>query len=823
VNALAPYRSRHPGLPDLLNYAAVVADGVVLNKDGSLLAGWHYRGDDHASATDEERNGTSTRLNDALARLGSGWMLHVDAIRLPAGDYPDPGDSHFADPVSRLIDAERRAQFRAEGAHFESHFALVVTYLPPLRQQSRVAEMMYADDSGGRTARDRTADRHLAYFEERIAELEDALAGCVRIKRMQGRPHTDAAGRTHVADELLEYLNYCITGALHPVNLPPCPMYLDAVIGSRELHTGLTPKIEDQFIFPLSIDGFPMESHPGILAALGHFAMEYRWSTRFIALDAVDAQAELRRYQRKWQQKVRGFVDQVFRTNRGQVDQDAVIMAGDVDDALTEASSGVVTYGFYTSVILLRHRSREHLELVAREVRRTVQNLGFSCRFETVNAVESWLGTLPGHGVQNIRRPMMHTLHLADLLPVSAVWTGEPVCPCPFYPPASPPLLYAATEGATPFRLNLHVGDLGHTLIVGPTGSGKSTLLGLIAAQFRRYAGATVYAFDKGRSMLPLVKACGGRHHDIAGDGSALAFAPLSLIHEEAEAAWAEEWIGSLVELQKVALLPAHRNEIHRAVRLLAEAPPGARSLTALVATLQDQNLRDALQPYTLSGHIGKLLDSETDNLRLTDFQVLEIEELMQLGDRNVLPVLAYLFHRIEQSLRGQPALLILDEAWLMMAHPVFSAKIREWLKVLRKANCAVVLATQSLSDAAKSTLLDVIVESCPTKILLPNKEAQLAGAGGVLGPREFYAMLGLNDRQVEIIKDAVPKRQYYYWSNEGCRLIDLNLGPVALSFIGASGKRDLARVNELASAHGADWPAHWLRERGVDVSALSP
>jgi type IV secretory pathway VirB4 component len=128
--------------------------------------------------------------------------------------------------------------------------------------------------------------------------------------------------------------------------------------------------------------------------------------------------------------------------------------------------------------------------------------------------MEAWLGALPGHPLPNIRRPLIHTLNLADLVPLSSVWAGHDVNPCPLYPENSPPLLHAATAGATPFRLNLHIGDLGHTLVFGPTGAGKSVLLNLLAAQFRRYQGkggetATICAFDKGRSMWALVNACG--------------------------------------------------------------------------------------------------------------------------------------------------------------------------------------------------------------------------------------------------------------------------------------------------------------------------
>jgi type IV secretion system protein VirB4 len=145
-----------------------------------------------------------------------------------------------------------------------------------------------------------------------------------------------------------------------------------------------------------------------------------------------------------------------------------------------------------------------------------------------------------------------------------------------------------------------------------------------------------------------------------------------------------------------------------------------------------------------------------------------------------------------------------------MLGHPTFQDKIREWLKVLRKANCAVVLATQSISDAERSGIIDVLKESCPTKICLPN------GAAREPGTREFYQRIGFNERQIEIVATALPKREYYVSSPDGRRLFDMALGPVALSFAGASGKEDLKHIRSLYEEFGAAWPVHWLRQRGI-------
>ena len=184
----------------------------------------------------------------------------------------------------------------------------------------------------------------------------------------------------------------------------------------------------------------------------------------------------------------------------------------------------------------------------------------------------------------------------------------------------------------------------------------------------------------------------------------------------------------------------------------------------------------------------------------------------MNLGEKYALPVLLYLFRRIERSLHGQPAAIILDEAWLMLGHPVFREKIREWLKVMRKANCMVIMATQSLSDAARSGILDVIVESTATKLFLPNVYARDEETA------RLYARMGLNKRQIEILAAAIPKRQYYYVSEQGRRLFELALGPLALSFVGATDKESIATIRGLEARLGDRWVPEWLKQRNLSI-----
>ncbi|MGH9632200.1 MAG: conjugal transfer protein TrbE, partial [Bryobacteraceae bacterium] len=200
----------------------------------------------------------------------------------------------------------------------------------------------------------------------------------------------------------------------------------------------------------------------------------------------------------------------MLRIESGPINVFAQELATDAEEAMGVAASGDVQFCLYNTVILCFHESEAKLEENAALIVKTVQNLGFSGRIETINAVEAWRGSLPGDGYRNVRRVLVHTLNLADMMPITAVWAGLKENPSQLMPKQSPPLLYAATTGATPFRLNLHVGDLGHTLMIGPPGAGKSTFLGLTAAQWFRYPRARVFAFDKGYSLFVLTRAAGG-------------------------------------------------------------------------------------------------------------------------------------------------------------------------------------------------------------------------------------------------------------------------------------------------------------------------
>ncbi len=808
------YRDEAQGLADLLRYANPIEPGILLGKGGELIAGFFYRGTDTESASHGELEAIAMRLNDAMRQLSAGWMVHIDANRAPAIGYPEQGE--FSEVIAQMMDLERASQYNTAGAHFESNYAMIFTYLPPLQIQSKATALMFEKSADLRAGETSLQEQILAKFKDQLGQLEAHLGTIFEGITQMGEQVIENRidGSAVVIDHLAGYLHYCVTGITQHIVKPPSGFFYDTMIGSQDFVGGNHPRVGRKHIRVLAIEGFPAMSYPGMLTLLNSLPVTYRWSTRFIFMDAEEGKGILNKLRKKWRQKVRGLKDQVTNSHSGPIDHDALEMEADAQAAMSEAGSGLVRYGHYTSVVVLMDEDLMRLKHSVEEGITLIRNLGFAVRIEELNAVEAFLGSLPGHGYENVRRPILHSLNLVHLIPTTATWPGLAQNPCTFYPPNSPPLLMAKTTGNAPFRFNLHVDDVAHTLMLGPPGAGKSTHLMLIAASFLRYPNAKVRIFDKGYSSFVLCQAMNGSYYDIGGEqGDDIGFCPLGHVDKDrpAEYVWAEDYIETLLTLQGFTVLPSHRSLIRDALFKLGNGVADRRSMTEFVDQVQDNAMRSALSAYTRQEG-NSILDDTADTIALDRFVVFEMEHLMNMHDKFAVPVLLYLFRCIERGLDGAPTLLVLDEAWLMLSHSLFQAKIKEWLKVMRKANCSVVFATQSISDVGKSAIRDVLYKSCPTKILLANPEIR-----GNEESAAQYRAIGLNARQIDIIGRMAKKLHYYYMSSLGRRKYQLGLGSLCLAFVGASGKSDITLVRQLIQRYGKRWTIEWLRYCNVN------
>ena len=699
------------------------------------------------------------RLNNALKRLSSGWSIFVEAQRFETDRYPSSTWSH---PAAWIVDYERRHNFRS-GTHFETSYYLTFAWQLPTLVEHRAARLFSGSGRGVKGSRlsavaeDGHDDRRdLAIFQKTVAEILDIMAAVfVEVRELSD-------------EQTLTYLHSTISTNRHSVRMPEVPAYLDALLPDQAFTPGDIPMLGRHFIPACTITGFPGSTVPGILDQLNHLAIEYRWSTRYICLSKEEAQREFEKTRRRFWQGRKSLLtllkETVTKEESALVDNASAGKAGDVDRALEELGNDVVGYGFLTSTIVVWDTDLDLARRKSQAVRQVIQQNGFVVRDESLNAQEAWLGTLPGHVWANVRRPPVSTTTLAHLMPLSSVWAGDEENEhLREHSGVGTAHVYCSTAGSTPFRLNLAVQDVGHTFIVGPTGSGKSTLLGALAIQFLRYPNAQVIIVDKDKSARALTLALEGVIYEPGNEKAATSFQPLRDIDDPSSASGRRSSFSTCWPSRRSARRPSSRRYIDSALASLASNPRREHRTISGLSFLLTPELKAALYPYTVRGNYGQIFDADHDSVDSSSAcQMFEMGDLMRMGEEAVAPALDYIFHRIEARFDGRPTLLILDEAWLFLRHPTFVTRLQGWLKTLRKKNVYVVFATQEVADAANSPIAQTILQACPTKIYLPDEQAQTPALASV------YKAFGLTDTEISILARATKKADYYYKSIKG-------------------------------------------------------
>jgi type IV secretion system protein VirB4 len=810
---LTEYRDQPKSIADLVPYAALPFDQypfVMMQKDGSLLALIRYRGPDLESTTSTVLVNYYANMGVMLKHLGDRWAVHLIADRFLTTDYPH---ADWPCAAAALFDDERRDLVLDTGHQLESDYVLALTFLPPGDATGKLERMLIeGDDEGGEDS----GIEYVDYFARRVHEMADLMRAFM--------PHAKILD----GGDLLTFLSHPLALERQTVDLPETPMFLDCLLAEQPVWPGMRVGIgytEDEagnprpekYVVTVGVRGYPATTHAGMLNEMNRLGFEYRWSTRAITLGTQQSMKSVQVRVNRWGSQRKGFMsliaEHVLKEPSERVNHEAVAKHADSLAALQEVAEGLVSMAYVTPTITVWDATLKGAQDKAKLVVGLLTAKHFKAQIETFNAFEAWLGSLPGSCYANVRQPLVNTMNLAHLAPLSAVWAGESWNK----ELDGPALMRVITEGSTPFHFNFHHDDVGHAVLYGPTGSGKSTLYSSVSYQFLRYPGARVYAFDKDRSIRIATLCAGGQFHDIgthAQSGETIGFQPLAYIDQPEELTWATEWLFDLLRKAGADLSPEYKTHIGEKLASLATSPIEERTLTVLRARLGDKTLKETLKPFCMGGTFGHLLDGDRDDLHLGRWQAFEMGALMKQPTAAV-PVMTYLFHRIEQSLDGSPTLLLIDEGWRFLDDTTFASKIEDWLFTLRKKNVSVIFATQTINSVAKSAVAPVIWDNCLTRIYLPNAAANDPQNKG------YYTAQGLNDRQIDLIAHARRKRQYYYASADGNRMFELGLGEVGLALAGSSSTEDHKLADELLTVCDDETflPA-WLRIKGLDWAA---
>lgn len=811
---LKKYMTNEKGFSELLNCGVFYDHKTLVNKNGSVSVMFEVKTFDGKTMTEEEMVLRNNYFNQALTALGSGWTIHYDIRRqISRGSYPTKEEVFYSTDLAKAVDQEQREKFEEHHELFENVSVLTLTYTPDLLVEQKFTDLIFAEmdvdkadqknKSKGKktkTSNDR-ASKIMKEMHNKLQEFMTLIAGGVTEVRQLGVYEYEGV----LYSEILEHLQFCINGSDAPMLFPATGLTsIDSSL-SEDFYTGIVPYIGDResgnYIKIIAIDGFPDVSYPDILSTISLLPLEYRWSSRFITLDRQQALNEIDTSRKRWRQKERGFVAQLLNnTNPSKVNLDAVSMVEDSLVAVQQVESGEYSYGYYSSNIIVRARTLKGVEEKAIYIAEQIRLKGFKARIESVNTIEAFLGSIPSHNIENVRRPLICTINFADFLPIGQLYEGSRFNPCNLYPPFSPALLTTVTEGRTPFHLNIHVEDVGHLFIGGRTGSGKSFLLSNLAIALSKYQNMQINVFDVGNSMMPLCHAMNGVHQplSIGADDTSIyidsniGFNPVGvLIHTTEGRSWLlENFFDAIFTLNGLAYTPEVKKQIKSALDLALKNVndgTGSADLSEICFTSGlEVSYKNALENYLKGEPIGHFFDSDEDSFKDSNFRVWDMERIMNMSPKIVIPLLMYLFFRIEMSIkRGaddndgksqQPSVIIIDETWVMLKDPFFAGKIEDWLRTLRRYNCAVIMATQNIAELEASGMLGIIIESCPTKIYLPNpnisSSEELKNA--------YQRTMGLSDKDVSIISNARQKKEYYAVSNNGKGKFALDVSHIA-------------------------------------------
>ncbi len=801
-NKVGIYTER-PHMEYMVPWVAVdpdLEDGIhlVYCTDYSVFAVMKFRGPDMDSATKLELMQYNQQLNTVLKMLPTGFTLYFEAQRHLSTDY---NAAEMPSPLLQQMEDERRDYYGSQ-AHYETEYYFTFYQAPPpfLRQKFLNAFL----SEGAAKDKKKIDQQNLKIYFEYLDAFRNRVQ---QVATMLSHSFKDIQYLN--AEETVTYLHSLVSDKRFPVKVNNQRYILEYVTDSPLLG-GREPKLGKKYMKIVTILNFPAVSSPGVFDALNALNIEYRWTSRYICMSKLDAEKELNNYQQRWNQQIKGLWTQIreaiTKTEMDNaINQTAVSNKDDADAALMELGHDAVAYGYYTMTVQVMDENRDRCNEKANRVLDVINSMGFTGYIESDNSLEAYRGSLPGCYLCNIRRPIVNSLNFCHLAPITAMWSGDDKNAYL----KGPSLLYTDSSGYTPFRLNLHVGDIGHTMIVGPSGSGKSVLLNTLEAHFLKYPHSNVFIFDKGASSRALTLAVDGSFYNIAAEGNEdLSFQPLAHIDEDSERKWARDWLISYLLQRNAKIGPKEEGLLWDALKSLSTLSPQRRTLSNYVTMVQSMELKQALTDLTIQGTYGKLFDNNQEKTGNGRWQVYEMESLMNTP--TIVPsTLSYLFHIIEKKIAKAdgPSIIVLDECWLFLDNDAFRDKLREYFKVMRKQNTSIWIATQNLSDiAAKGDLLNTVNDQCLNKIYLPNINANNETN------RQLYHTFGCNERQIDIIAHMTPRQDYYYCSQKGNRVFRLALRPSEAPFVTATAKTDQLQMNKIISQGQRDeFIKEWL------------
>ena len=769
----AAWSGREARAGDRLPYACHIDASTLRLRDGSLMRSMRLAGFPFETEDDEVLDHLLA-VRDVVLRsaLKSKAVLSHHLIRRRV--EVDLG-ARNPDPFSGELDRRWTAQLN-QGRLFLNEQFLTIVVRPP-RGKAGLPERLSKLGS----------KRTNSLTNAEALELESATAALTAALQSYGvRVLGTYENETGIYSEPLELLSALYNGEMRPVLMPRPDQDLGQHIPYTRVSFGLDALEvrgpgSRSFASLLGIKEYPDASRAGLLDSLLRVPHELVVTESFAPIE---------------RQTARERIDLSLRRLKS-ADEGAATERAEMLAARDAVGAGQLTFGDHHLSLLVRSGSLETLEAATADAAAALADIGAVAVREDVNLEPAFWGQFPGNEQFVVRRALISSSNAAGFISLHGFPMGRSTGNH-----WGDAVSVLETTSSTPFFFNFHEGDLGNFTIIGPSGSGKTVVLNFLAAQAQKFNPRTIL-FDKDRGSEIFLRSLGGRYERITR-GAATGFNPLNLPDTPVNRAFLRDWLGVLVEAEgaeeeaaiakAIDEIFAHGPELRR-LRFLRDLLGGGRRPQA-------GDLPSRLDPWIFEGERAWLFDNRDDKLDF-DNRVLGFDMSELLEDRRLrTPVLLYLFHRIEDRLDGSPTMILIDEAWKALDDPMFAARIRNWMKTLRKRNAMIGFATQSAADALDSSISSAIVEQTATAIFMPNTKAR----------EEHYCQgFGLSGQELEFIR-SLPAHSHCFLVRQASRsvVVRLDLGAMPDLLTVLSGRESSVRkLDDLRAAVGDD-PANW-------------
>ena len=774
----AAWSAKEARVGDRLPYARLVDEHTLMLRDGALLTAIQVPGLLFETEDTEALNAhAATREVMLRSTLDSRFVMYHHVIRRRVEVELD---AEFEDPLARHIDARWKERLGSGSLFINDQFVTLIRR--PARGKAGWVE------KAGKALSNRKKQA-VEVDPKDLRSLRAAATGLVASLQPYGAAllgdYTGPKGYTN--SEILELLSALYNGEMQPVRRPAEDRDIGHMLPYRRASFGidameLRGSGEPDFAAMLSLKDYPDATSPGLLDGLLRLPYEMVVSESYAPSERTTARERM---------------DLAIRRLRS-VDEEAQAERADMLAARDALGNGAVGFGDHHLSVLVRERTLPRLDDATAACAAALADTGAIVVREDTNLEPAFWAQFPGNEQYIVRRAMISSANMASFGSLHGFALGQ--ADGNHWGEA---VTLLETTSATPFFFNFHNGDLGNFSVIGPSGSGKTVVMNFLAAQAQKFNPRTIL-FDKDRGAELFVRGIGGRYDRIyAGEPSG--FNPLSLPDTPANRAFLRDWLGVMLkaegpeELQTIshAVDAAYENDASlRRLRNFRELLSGTRRP-------EPGDLADRLSAWIHGGEHAWLFDNETDELDLERKTLgFDMTALLE-NPRLRTPTMMYLFHRIEERLDGEPTMILIDEGWKALDDEVFAARIRDWLKTLRKRNALVGFATQSARDALESRISTALVEQTATMVFMPNSRAR---------PEDYCDGFGLTSHELALIRTLPAHSRCFLVRQPDASVVvrlDLSNAPEVLTIL--SGRESSVRRLDLLREAVGDNPADWF------------